>query len=221
MKHSVAPLDGGVVKAIILVCLADAVVGLSYGSLAAADGFPLWVPLALSTLVLAGASEFMFIGIVAGGGSPLTAAAAGLLVNARHLPFGIAVKDLVGKRAASLAGCHIMNDESVVFGLSQPTPAARIAAYWLCGIGIALSWPLSVMLGASLGKLIPDIRAIGLDAVFPAILMALTFPALRLRRTRLPALAGSLLALIAVPFVPAGLPVLVALCGLLIWKHKR
>lgn len=97
----------------------DGIVGLSYGSLASADGFPLWVPLALSTLVLAGASEFLFIGIVAGGGSPFTAAAAGLLVNARHLPFGIAVKDLVGQGPSGWLGCHIMNDESVVFGISS------------------------------------------------------------------------------------------------------
>lgn len=34
-------LDKGVVKAIFLVCLADGIVGLSYGSLATADGFPL------------------------------------------------------------------------------------------------------------------------------------------------------------------------------------
>jgi predicted branched-subunit amino acid permease len=76
----------------------------------------------LSVSVLAGASEFMFIGIVASGGSPLAAAAAGLLVNARHIPFGVTVRELVGRRALSFIGCHIMNDESVVFGLSQPTP---------------------------------------------------------------------------------------------------
>ena len=66
MRLGAVPLDRGVLKAIFLVCLADGIVGLSYGSLAAADGFPLWVPIALSTLVLAGASEFLFIGIVAG-----------------------------------------------------------------------------------------------------------------------------------------------------------
>jgi predicted branched-subunit amino acid permease len=64
----------------------------------------------------------MFIGIVASGGNPLAAAAAGLLVNARHIPFGVTVRDLVGSRAASFLGCHIMNDESVVFGLSQKHP---------------------------------------------------------------------------------------------------
>lgn len=121
MKQTLSSLSGDTIKAIVLVCLAVGVVGMSYGSLAVAYGFPLWVPLLLSVSVLAGASEFMFIGIVASGGSPL-AAAAGLLVNARHIPFGVTVRELVGRRALSFIGCHIMNDESVVFGLSQPTP---------------------------------------------------------------------------------------------------
>ncbi|WP_233496281.1 MULTISPECIES: AzlC family ABC transporter permease [Pantoea] len=214
-------LDRGVIKAIVLVCLADGIVGLSYGSLAAAQGFPLWVPIALSTLVLAGASEFLFIGIVAGGGSPLTAAAAGLLVNARHLPFGIAVKDLVGQGGRSLLGCHIMNDESVVFGISQPWLQQRRVAYWLCGLGIFAVWPLTVIGGAMIGRFIPDVSAIGLDAVFPAILIALIFPALRKRRTRIPALAGTALSVAVTPFVPAGMPVLFSLLGLLSWRERK
>ncbi|MRS18295.1 branched-chain amino acid ABC transporter permease [Enterobacteriaceae bacterium RIT692] len=221
MRLGAVPLDRGVIKAIFLVCLADGIVGLSYGSLAAAEGFPLWVPIALSTLVLAGASEFLFIGIVAGGGSPLTAAAAGLLVNARHLPFGIAVKDLVGKGSRSLLGCHIMNDESVVFGISQQKLAQRRAAYWICGLGIFTIWPLSVIGGAVIGRFIPDVSAIGLDAVFPAILIALIFPALRQRRTLIPATLGTALSVLATPFVPAGMPVLFSLLGLLSWRERK
>ncbi|SUG63308.1 branched-chain amino acid ABC transporter permease [Salmonella enterica subsp. arizonae] len=140
MKHYFSCLKGDTIKAIFLVCLAVGVVGMSYGSLAMAYGFPMWVPFVLSIFVLAGASEFMFIGIVASGGNPLAAAAAGLLVNARHVPFGVTVRDLVGTRAASFFGCHIMNDESVVFGLSQKTPEQRKAAYWLCGLGVAILW---------------------------------------------------------------------------------
>ena len=129
MKALFSCLKGDTVKAILLVCLAVGVVGVSYGSLAMAYGFPLWVPFVLSVSVLAGASEFLFIGIVASGGNPLAAAAAGLLVNARHIPFGVTVRDLVGKRAASYLGCHIMNDESVVFGLSKP-PTGCAALVW-------------------------------------------------------------------------------------------
>lgn len=207
------------VRAIGLVCLAVGVVGVSYGSLAMAYGFPLWVPLMLSTLVLAGASEFMFIGIVASGGSPLAAAVAGLLVNARHIPFGVTVRELVGKRATGLLGCHIMNDESVVFGLSQSTPEQRKAAYWLCGLGVALLWPVGVLIGASVGAFLPAPETIGLDAVFPAILLALVLPALKKRTTLIRACSGAALSLATVPFAPVGLPVLLSLLGLLTRKR--
>ncbi|MEG3134697.1 AzlC family ABC transporter permease [Rouxiella sp. T17] len=221
----ISPLRKDVIRAIILVCLADGIVAVSYGSLATAGGFPLWVPMALSICVLAGASEFLFITVVASGGSPFAAAAAGLLVNARHLPFGMAVKDLVGEKGANvlkpLLGCHIMNDESVVFGVSQKTPREARAAYWFCGLGIAICWPLGVLLGGSLGKIIPDIKVIGLDAVFPAILIALIVSALRHRQTMRRAFTGMLLSMAAVPWVPAGMPVLFSLLGLAVWrKHK-
>lgn len=220
MKHHLSCLKGDTIKAIILVCLAVGVVGMSYGSLAMAYGFPVWVPFVLSITVLAGASEFMFIGIVASGGNPLAAAAAGLLVNARHVPFGVTVRELVGKRGLSLLGCHIMNDESVVFGLSQKTPEQRKAAYWLCGLGVAIVWPLGALLGAMVGKLLPDPETIGLDAVFPAILLALVVPAFKNRTTLIRACSGAALSLAAVPFAPVGLPVLLSLLGLAARKNN-
>ena len=89
-------LERGVLRDIALTCLAVLFIGLSYGAIAVASGFPLWVPAAQSVLVLAGASEFLFIGIVAAGGNPIAAALAGLLVNARHLPYGLALPDITG-----------------------------------------------------------------------------------------------------------------------------
>ena len=89
-------LTGGTLRDIALACLAVWFIGLSYGAIAVASGFPLWVPAAQSVLVLAGASEFLFIGIVAAGGNPFAAALAGLLVNARHLPYGLALPDMTG-----------------------------------------------------------------------------------------------------------------------------
>ena len=213
-----ACLSGDTKKAIFLVCLAVGVVGISYGSLAMAYGFPLWLPLVLSVFVLAGASEFMFIGIVASGGHPLAAAAAGLLVNARHIPFGVAVRELVGKRAAAVLGSHIMNDESVVFGLAQATHEQRKAAFWLCGLGVALVWPLGALIGSAIGTLLPSPEAIGLDAVFPAILLALVIPALKNRTTLIRATSGAAISLAAVPFAPVGLPVLLSLLGVVMRK---
>jgi len=127
----------------------------------------------------------------------------------------------MGQRWSRFLGCHIMNDESVVFGVSQDTAAARKAAYWLCGVGIALCWPLGVIIDGSLGAIIPDIRTIGLDAVFPTILLALIVSALKNRQTSLSAITGSVISLVSVPFVPVGMPVLFSLLGLLARRRGK
>jgi len=186
-----------------------------------------------SVLVLAGASEFLFIGIVAAGGSPFAAALAGLLVNARHLPYGLALPDMTGPDMTGpdmtgpdmtgpnvtgrgwrrLLGSHVMNDESVAFALAQEDLPRQRAAYWACGLGVLLCWPAGAIGGALIGRLIGNTGAFGLDAMFPAVILALIVPALRDRVTVRSALIGAAIALATTPFLPAGLPVLLALAG--------
>lgn len=213
-------LNNSTVKNIALVCLADLIVGVSYGALAHSQGFDFWVPLTLSILVLAGASEFLFIGVIFAGGSPISAALAGLLVNSRHIPFSFAVGNLTGKGGKALLGYHIMNDESVVFGLSQETEKEKRAAFWLCGIGILLCWPIGVVIGEVLGSFVNDTHVFGMDAMFPAIILALSLPALKDKRLRIAAIIGALVAVLTTPYLPAGIPVLLALLSLVIYIRK-
>lgn len=214
-------LDRGLLRDIGLVCLADGVVGVSYGAISVGGGLQFWVPVALSLLVFAGASQFLFVGIVAAGGSPVAATIAGLLVNTRHVAFGLAVSDVIGGGWRRLPGSHLMTDENVAFALGQDDLRQKRAAYWACGIGIFVFWNLGVVIGAAAGTVIADTDVFGLDAAFPAVLLALVLPALRDRSTRAAALIGSVVALAATPFLPAGLPVLVALVGLLFYRSDK
>lgn len=216
-------LSRGTLRDIALACLAVWFIGLSYGAIAVASGFPLWVPVAQSVLVLAGASEFLFVGIVAAGGNPLAAAAAGLLVNARHLPYGLALPDMTGpgRPWRRLLGSHVMNDESVVFALAQEDLPRKRAAYWTCGLGVLLCWPAGAVLGALIGSVIRNTNAFGLDAMFPAVILALIVSALRDHRLRRAAVIGAAIALAATPFLPAGLPELLALGALLTTIKNR
>jgi 4-azaleucine resistance transporter AzlC len=214
-------LPGSVLRDIALTCLAVWLIGLSYGAIAVASGFPLWFPAAQSVLVLAGASEFLFIGIVAPGGNPIAAALAGLLVNARHLPYGLALPDVLGSGWRRVLGAHVMNDENVVFALAQDGLRRKRAAFWACGLGVLICWPGGAILGALIGTAVRDTSALGLDAMFPAVILALIVPALRDRVTRPPALAGAAIALVTTPFLPPGLPILLALGGLLLLLPKR
>lgn len=199
---------------IALVCAADAVVGASFGAIAVGLGLPAWLPVLMSVVVFAGAAQFLFVGLVAAGGSPVAAVAAGLLVNARHVPFGFAVGDVLGTGwLRRIVGSHLMVDETVAFTVAQAEPARRRKAYWLCGTSLFLSWNAGVVLGTYGGQAVGDTDALGLDAAFPAVLLALLLPSLGTPGTRRAALTGALVALAATPFLPAGLPVLLALAG--------
>lgn len=209
-------LDRELARDIGLVCLADGLVGVSFGAIAVSSGFPMWLPMLLSLLVFAGASQFMFVGIVASGGNPIAAVLAGLLVNARHVPFGFAVGDVLGRGwARRMAGAHLMIDETVAFALAQQEADRRRAAYWACGIGLFVCWNIGVAIGGVGGAAVTDPGVFGLDAAFPAVLLALLLPSLRDPVALRAALAGVAIALATAPFLPAGLPVLLALAGML------
>jgi 4-azaleucine resistance transporter AzlC len=168
-------------------------------------------------LVFAGAAQFLFVGIVASGGNPVAAVLAGLLVNARHLPFGFAVADVLGRGwARKVVGSHVMIDESVAFVMAQRTPSRRRAAYWTCGLSLFACWNIGVVVGAVAGTAVSNTDALGLDAAFPAVLLALVLPSLRDKSLRRAALSGAAIAVLASPFLPAGLPVLLALVAMLL-----
>jgi predicted branched-subunit amino acid permease len=83
-------------------------------------------------------------------------------------------------------------------------------------------WNLSVLLGIGLGSVLRDTNAFGLDATFPAVMLALALPTLATRRTKLAAGTGAVIAVALTPVLPAGLPLLAALGGLgTQWAGRR
>jgi predicted branched-subunit amino acid permease len=226
---------------VALVCLADGLVGLSFGATAVAGGLPWWVPVAMSLLVFAGGSQIAAVGVVLAGGSPFAAVAAGAVLNTRMLPYGLAVADVVGPAEGSgsagkdagpgpavkrwltrLLGTHVITDESVAFALRQTDPARRRAAFWTCGLSLFGAWNVAVLLGVLAGSMVRNTNAFGLDATFPAVLIALALPALAELRTRVSAGTGAVIAVALTPVLPAGLPVLAALAGLATgWRPRR
>jgi len=229
---------------VALVCLADGLVGLSFGATAVAGGLPWWVPVVMSLLVFAGGSQIAAVGVVLAGGSPFAAVAAGAVLNTRLFPYGLAVADVVGPPGHAepddrdggdriggpavrrwlirLLGTQIITDESVAFALRQTDPARRRAAFWTCGLSLFGAWNVAVLLGVLAGSMVRNINAFGLDATFPAVLIALALPALAELRTRVSAGTGAVIAVALTPVVPAGLPVLAALAGLATgWRPRR
>jgi 4-azaleucine resistance transporter AzlC len=208
--------DRGLVRDVLAISVACCAVGVSFGAITVAAGLPAWVVPAMGVLVFAGGAQFLAVGLMAAG-NPVAAVLGGLLLNARHLPFGLAVAGAVGDGwPARLIGSHLMIDESVAFAMAQTDPDRRRRAYWLTGVALFVTWNVGSLLGVALGGAVADPAALGVDAAFPAGLLALILPSLRDRETRLVAGLGAAVAVLATPLLPAGLPVLLALTGLLV-----
>lgn len=197
------------------MCLADGVVGASFGAIAVAGGQPSWVPLLMSPLVFAGGAQFAALGVVLSGGSAAAAVVAGLVLNLRLFPFGLAVADVLDRPwPARLLGSHVIIDEAVAFVMTQQGLSRRRAVFATFGSLMFLLWNLGTVIGVLAGHAVGDPSALGLDAASPMVLLALVLPVLREARALRAGLAGAAVALLSTPVLPAGLPVLLALLGM-------
>jgi predicted branched-subunit amino acid permease len=165
------------------VGLAVGAYGLSYGVLAVAAGLSPLVATLSSVLVLAGGSQFAFVGVLAAGGNPLAGAVGGLLLNLRYLAFGFAIaphlpRGPLWRRA--LDG-YLVVDESVALALAGPADEVG-RRFRVVGWTVVTAWIGATALGAYGGRLLGDPAALGLDAAFPAGFLALLAPWLRDRR---------------------------------------
>ena len=67
--------------------------GITYGIYMNAAGFSFWYPMLMSLLVFAGSVEFVAVNLLLGAFNPLQALVMTLMINARHLFYGISMLD--------------------------------------------------------------------------------------------------------------------------------
>ena len=123
------------------------------------------------------------------------------------------------KRAAM---SQLMIDESTAVGSVQHGRRWQRYGFLAAGLGVFVVWNLTTIAGHVLfsgaGDLIDDL---GLDAAGPAAFLALLWPRLSQRPARIAALTGGLIALLLIPFAPAGVPIVAAMGGVLFARLDR
>ena len=115
--------------------------------------------------------------------------------------------------SAAAAGClaaQLVIDESTAMAIGRDSDRAARLGFYATGIGVFVLWNIGTAVGVVGASWLSDPRLLGLDAAAPAAFLALLAPRLRGREAWAVALAAALVALIAVPFVPVGFPVLIA-----------
>jgi predicted branched-subunit amino acid permease len=212
-----SPPIGPIAAKAVPVGLAVGAYGLSYGVLAVAAGLSPLAATVSSLIVLAGGSQFAFVGVLAAGGNPFAGAVSGLLLNLRYLAFGFAIAPHLprGPLRQRAVDSYLVVDESVALALAGPTGQVG-RRFRITGWTVVIAWIAATALGAYGGQLLGDPAAFGLDAAFPAGFLALLAPWLRDRWGRVAAATGVLLALALTPVTPPGVPILAAGLGALV-----
>lgn len=181
---------------IVLSAFAFAVV---YGLSARQHGFSFGEAMAMSVLVLGGASQFAAVGLLAQGLPWLAIVGLTALLNARHLLYSAAIAPWFAGRSLlhRAVAAHVLTDETFALALPHFRRVGRFDAggYWLAAALVVVPWIGATALGYAGGELLPDTRSLGLDIVFPAAMGGLATALVTGRRELVSAAAAVAVAL--------------------------
>jgi predicted branched-subunit amino acid permease len=211
----------GIVRDALGIGIASGAYALSFGAISTAAGLTLLQTVALSVLMFTGASQFAMVGVIGAGGSVWAGAATAALLGTRNALYGVRLSsllDVTGVRRA--ASAHFVIDETTAMAIARDNTEDSRFAFWATGIAVFALWNLGTLIGALATHALSNPKVLGLDAAPPAAFLALLAPRLRARGPLAIGFGAAIVSLVVLPFVPAGVPllivaVLVAVFGLL------
>ena len=202
----------------VSIAIATGLYGISFGTLAVASGFSVAQTLALSLLMFTGGSQFAFIGVIGAGGAGASAFAAATLLGIRNAVYGAQINRMLRPQGwLKPLAAQLTIDESAATAASQQDPQEQRRGFWVAGVGVYLCWNLFTVLGALLGDAMGDPRQWGLDGAAVAAFLGLLWPRLRTREPVAIAVVCALVTVLALPWVPAGVPILLAAAVAALW----
>ncbi|GII23633.1 AzlC family ABC transporter permease [Planosporangium mesophilum] len=211
MNTEIQPDRRSIVRDAVGIGVATGAYGLSFGAISVASGLSMLQTCALSLLLFSGGSQFALVGVLGAGGSAVAAAGTAVLLGSRNALYGLRLAPLLRVRGLKRAtAAQLVIDESTAMAVGRDSPRAARLGFWSTGLSVFVLWNLGTLLGGLGAQSLSNPEVLGLDAAVPAAFLALLAPRMRARQPWVVALAAAAVALVAVPFVPAGVPVLLA-----------
>lgn len=174
------------------------VLGISYGVLMTTSGFPFWIPMVTSLTIFAGSMEFVLVNLLLSGFDLLQAFLMTLLINARHLFYGIAMLDKY--RGMGLKKLYLifgLTDETFSINCSMEPPEG-VDRGWFCLLVTLLDhsyWFLGATLGGLFGSVL-HFNTEGLDFVMTAMFVVIFLEQWQKDTNHLSALIGLVLPIV-------------------------
>jgi 4-azaleucine resistance transporter AzlC len=206
-------------RAVLPIAIAALAFGVSFGILARDAGMGVVAPLVFSLTTFAGSAQFAAVSVLDQGGALVAAIVAAVLLNLRYLAIGVAVAPaLCGGPARRLAEAQLAVDES--WAVSQRDGKVDRGRFLGAALVLLVAWTSGTALGVLGGESLGDPEDYGLDAMFPALFLALLVSQLQSRSALRAALLGGAIALLLIPVAPAGVPVIAAVTGALVAARR-
>ncbi len=209
--------------------IATGAYALSFGAISVASGLSVLQTQTLSLFMFTGASQFAFVGVIGAGGGAVIAVVTALLLGARNSLYALSLGPILTPAKKQVPYMALLTiDESTAMALrySESKKASR-RAFFATGISVYVFWNIGTALGSLGASALSDPGMLGLDAAIPAGFLALLWPRLtggsssENRKMWTVAIASAAVALILIPFLRPGLPVLfsalVAVAASLLW----
>lgn len=168
------------------------VLGLGFGVLLQSKGYGVGWALAMGGLIYAGSMQYVAIDLLAGGASLISAALMTLMVNARHLFYGISMLERYKDTGAVKPYLiFALTDEtySVVCSGDVPDGVDRKKYYFWVSLLDQFYWVVGCVAGALLGSVLP-FDTTGIDFSMTALFLVVMVEQWRSTRDHTPALVG-------------------------------
>jgi predicted branched-subunit amino acid permease len=183
--------------------------GLTFGVLADTADMGALAATVMSATTFAGSAQFAVATIFDDGGTVLAAILAAVFLNARYVAIGVTVASIVpGGRVRRFVASQLIVDES--WALSGRTGRYQWPVLAGAGLLLYVLWVGATALGAFVGGALEDPDALGFDAAFAVLFLALAAPYLRNRRALQAAALAGAITLALLPVAPAGVPIVAA-----------
>lgn len=177
-------------------------------------GTPATIIVGASILVFSATSELAYVAVRDANGAAIAAVLSGWLVASR---FGLLATSLGARFGGGFAERALAAictfDPNVALAVDKQTPIEVRRAFWWATAAMTIGWFIGTGVGLLVGNVLDDVAAYGVDAVFPAALLAIIGPMLRRRDGRAAAVVGGLVCVALTPFTPGGVPILASVVG--------
>lgn len=169
------------------------VLGFGFGIILKANGYGIGVAFLMSLFIYAGSMQYVAIDLLAGGASLITAAITTLMVNARHLFYGISMLDKyknTGKRKPYLI--FVLTDETYSLVCNenpQISEERRKDYYLLVSMFNQIYWITGSLLGSAVGSLV-NFNSEEIDFALTALFLTVFMEQWMAVKNHTPALIG-------------------------------